>query len=49
MTQQPRQRQPLTLLEIVQAWRRGDLYARLWLMLYYAGHVAPSPLEAMAR
>jgi len=31
MTQQPRQRQPLALLDIAQAWRRGDLYARLWL------------------
>ena len=37
------------LLEIAKAWRRGDLYARLWLMLYYAGRIAPSPLEARAR
>jgi Fe-S-cluster containining protein len=37
------------LMEIAKAWRRGDLYARLWLMLHYAGRVAPSPLEARAR
>jgi len=49
MTQQPRQPQSLTLLEIAQAWRRGDLYARLWLMFYYASRVAPSPLEARAK
>jgi hypothetical protein len=49
MMQQPPQRQPLTLLEIAQAWRRGDRYARLWLMLYYAGGVAPSALEARAK
>jgi hypothetical protein len=49
MTQQPRQRQSLTLLEIAQAWRRGDLYARVWLMPYYAGRVAPSRLEARAK
>jgi len=49
MTQQPRQRQALTLREIAQAWRRDDLYARLWLMLYYASRVAPSPLEALAK
>ena len=49
MTQQPRQRESLTLLEIAQAWLRGDLYARLWLMLYNAGRVAHSPLEARAK
>jgi DNA-binding NarL/FixJ family response regulator len=49
MTQQPLQRQSLTLLEIAQAWRRGDLYARLLLMLYYANRVAPSPFEARAK
>jgi len=49
MTQQPRQRQSLTLLEIAQAWRRGDPYARLWLMLYYANRVTPSPLEARVK
>jgi Fe-S-cluster containining protein len=37
------------LMEIAKAWRRGDLYARLWLMLYHAGRVAPSPLEARAK
>jgi hypothetical protein len=49
MTQQLRQRQSLTLLEIARAWRRGDLYARLWLMLQYAVGFAPSPLEARAK
>jgi hypothetical protein len=39
----------MTLLEIAPAWRRGDLYARLWLMLYYAGGVTTSPLEARAK
>jgi len=28
------------LQEIAKAWRRGDLYAQLWLMLY---HSCPSP------
>jgi Fe-S-cluster containining protein len=37
------------LKEIVRAWRRGDMYARLWKMLYEAGRIAPSPLEARAR
>jgi Fe-S-cluster containining protein len=37
------------LQEIAKAWRRGDLYAQLWLMLYQAGHVAPSPIESRAR
>jgi Fe-S-cluster containining protein len=37
------------LKEIVRAWRRGDLYARLWKMLYEAGRIAASPLEARAR
>jgi len=37
------------LQEIAKAWRYGDLYARLWLMLHQAGHVAPSPIESRAR
>src|SRR5215467_4126772 len=37
------------LQEIAKAWRSGDLYAKLWVMLYRAGHVAPSPIEARAR
>jgi hypothetical protein len=37
------------LMEIARAWQRGDLYAQLWLMLYHAGRVAPSPIEARAR
>jgi Fe-S-cluster containining protein len=37
------------LMEIANAWRRGDLYAQLWMMLYHAGCVAPSPIEARAR
>src|SRR5215467_7330683 len=37
------------LQEIAKAWRNGDLYAQLWLMLYQAGHVAPSPIESRAR
>ena len=37
------------LQEIAKAWRCGDLYAQLWLMLYQAGHVAPSPIESRAR
>jgi len=49
MTQQPPQRLPLTLREIIQVWRRGGLCARLWLMLYYAGRVVPSALEARAK
>jgi hypothetical protein len=36
-------------MEVAKAWRRGDLYAQLWLMLYHAGRVAPSPIEARAR
>ncbi|MCI0659573.1 MAG: hypothetical protein L0220_00715 [Acidobacteria bacterium] len=35
--------------EIAKAWQRGDLYAQLWMMLYYAGRIAPSPLEARDR
>jgi Fe-S-cluster containining protein len=37
------------LMEIANAWQRGALYAQLWLMLYHAGHIAPSPIEARAR
>lgn len=34
------------LAEIAQAWRRGDLYARLWMALDMIGRNAPSPNEA---
>jgi hypothetical protein len=37
------------LVEIARAWQRGDLHARLWLMLHEAGRIAPSPIEARAR
>jgi Fe-S-cluster containining protein len=37
------------LMEVARAWQRGDLYAQLWLMLYHAGRIAPSPIEARAR
>jgi hypothetical protein len=37
------------LMEIANAWRHGDLYAQLWMMLYNAGRIAPSPIEARAR
>ena len=37
------------LTEVARAWQRGDLYAQLWMMLYHAGRVAPSPIEARAR
>jgi hypothetical protein len=37
------------LMEVARAWQRGDLYAQLWMMLYHAGRVAPSPIEARAR
>jgi Fe-S-cluster containining protein len=37
------------LMEVAKAWQRGDLYAQLWLMLYHAGRIAPSPIEARAR
>ena len=37
------------LQEIAKAWRNGDLYAQLWLMLYHSGRIAPSPIEARAR
>jgi hypothetical protein len=37
------------LMEIARAWQRGDLYARLWLMLHHVGRIAPSPTEARAR
>jgi hypothetical protein len=37
------------LIEIARAWQRGDLYARLWLMLHKAGRIAPSPIEARAK
>jgi len=36
-------------MEVASAWRRGDLYAQLWMMLHHAGRVAPSPIEARAR
>ncbi|MCI0487516.1 MAG: YkgJ family cysteine cluster protein [Blastocatellia bacterium] len=37
------------LMEVAKAWQQGELYARLWLMLYHAGRIAPSPVEARAR
>ncbi|MGE0128941.1 MAG: hypothetical protein AB7U82_12755 [Blastocatellales bacterium] len=37
------------LMAVARAWRNGDLYARLWLMLNEAGRVAPSPFESRAR
>jgi hypothetical protein len=37
------------LMEIMKAWQCGDLYAQLWVKLYEAGRIAPSPLEARAR
>jgi Fe-S-cluster containining protein len=37
------------LMEVAKAWQRGDLYAQLWMMLYQAGRIAPSPIEARAR
>jgi hypothetical protein len=37
------------LMVVAKAWRRGDLYAQLWVMLYQAGRTAPSPIEARAR
>ena len=37
------------LMEIAKAWHRDALYAQLWLMLYHAGRIAPSPIEARAR
>lgn len=37
------------LMEIAKAWRDGDFYARLWLMLHEVGRVAPSPIVARAR
>jgi hypothetical protein len=37
------------LMEIARAWQRGDPYAQLWMMLYHAGRIAPSPIEARAR
>jgi Fe-S-cluster containining protein len=37
------------LMEIARAWQRGDLYAQLWMKLYRAGRIAPSPIEARAR
>jgi hypothetical protein len=37
------------LMEVVKAWQQGDLYAQLWMMLYNAGRIAPSPIEARAR
>jgi len=36
-------------MEVAKAWQRGDLYAQLWMMLYQAGRIAPSPIEARAR
>jgi hypothetical protein len=36
------------LMEIMKSWWRGDLYAQLWAILYEAGRIAPSPLEARA-
>jgi Fe-S-cluster containining protein len=37
------------LMEIAKAWRRGELYSRLWMMLYHTGRIAPSPIESRAR
>jgi len=37
------------LMEIARDWQRGDLYARLWLLLHHSGRIAPSPIEARAR
>ena len=37
------------LTEIAKAWQRGDLYARLWMLLHETGRNALSPLEARAR
>src|SRR5262245_26103338 len=37
------------LMEVAKAWQSGDPYARLWMMLYHAGRIAPSPIEARAR
>src|SRR5215510_8767712 len=37
------------LMEVARAWQHGDLYAQLWMMLYHAGRIAPSPIEARAR
>ncbi len=37
------------LMEVAKAWQQGELYARLWLMLYQSGRIAPSPVEARAR
>lgn len=37
------------LMEVAKAWQRGELYAQLWVMLYHAGRIAPSPLEARAK
>jgi hypothetical protein len=36
-------------MEVVKAWQQGDLYAQLWMVLYQAGRIAPSPIEARAR
>jgi hypothetical protein len=36
-------------MEVARAWQRGDLYAQLWMMLYHAGRIAPSPIEARER
>jgi hypothetical protein len=37
------------LMEVASAWRRGDLYAQLRMMLHHSGRVAPSPIEVRAR
>jgi hypothetical protein len=37
------------LMEVARAWQQGGIYAQLWMMLYQAGHIAPSPIEARAR
>jgi Fe-S-cluster containining protein len=37
------------LTEVARAWRQDGLYAQLWLILYHAGRIAPSPIEARAR
>jgi hypothetical protein len=34
------------LMEVAKAWQQGDQYAQLWMMLYQAGRIALSPIEA---
>jgi hypothetical protein len=37
------------LMQVASAWRWGDMYAQLWMMLCHAGRVAPSPIEDRVR